>query len=310
MNNESEFVMGIRRFLCSVFCAVAIVGAMSTTARAQEGPPPIGEEKITYAHAPWGTSAVAFVAIEMLERVGYDVEPKLLDTGLAYQALATGNVEIWSNAYLPGQQEYLNEHGDKLEILAMSYGPVPGGLMVPAYVPVSSIAELKKPDVRDMFDGKIVGISAGAGVTKQAQRAVEEYGLDFEVVTSGSSAMATTFKAAYEKEEPVIVTGWCPHHLCAKYDVKFLSDDKDIYQYSQDYHVVRQGFREDYPRATVVLSRVTLVSSLMSEMLVWMEEEGIDFRAAANRFVDNNPDLVWYWIGDLVPDMEKPVSLQ
>lgn len=310
MTNKRHTGINLRRYLCSLLCAAATLGAMSTSAVAQDELPPLGESKITYAHGPWGTSSVVFVVIEMLERVGYDVEPKLLDTGLAYQALATGNAEIWSNAYLPGQQEYLNKHGDKLDIISMSYGPVPGGLMVPAYVPVSSIAELKDPANRDMFDGKIVGISAGAGVMKQAQRAIDEYGLDFELVASGSSAMATTFKAAYEKEEPVIVTGWCPHYLCAKYDVKFLSDDKGIYQYSQDYHIVRQGFREDYPRATVVLSRMTIVSSLASEMLVWMEDDGIDFKAAAKRFVDENPELVWYWIGDLVPDMEKPASLQ
>lgn len=310
MKNERQFALSIHRFLCSVFCAVWIVGAVSATAQAQDDIPSLGNEKITYAHGPWGTTSVVFVVMEMLERVGYDVEPKLLDTGLAYQALATGNAEIWSNAYLPGQQDYLNKHGDKLDIVSMSYGPVPGGLMVPDYVPINSIAELKDPEIRAMFDGKIVGISAGAGVTKQAQRVVEEYDLDFEVVTSGSSAMATTFKAAYEKEEPVIVTAWCPHYLCAKYGVKFLSDDKGIYGYSQDYHIVRQGFREDYPRATMVLSRMTLVGSLVSEMLLWMEDEGIDFQAAAKRFVDQNPELVWYWIGDLVPDMEKPASLQ
>ena len=47
----------------------------------------------------------------------------------------------------------------------------------------------------------------------------------------------------------------------------------------------------------------------MSEALVWMEKEKIDAAAAADRILKNNPELVWYWAGDLGGDIKKPESL-
>jgi ABC-type proline/glycine betaine transport system substrate-binding protein len=70
--------------------------------------------------------------------------------------------------------------------------------------------------------------------------------------------------------------------------------------------VARLGFRSDYPRALAFLSRFTLVETQLSQMLVWIENEGMKPEAAAARFVDVNPDLIWYMIGDLAPDMAKP----
>jgi len=289
--------------------AIALASVATSTAQSADWPPPLGSKKIVYAHGQWSTTAVTYVVIGLLEAAGYQVEGKLLDTGLAYQALANGQVDLYSNAYLPGQQSYFNKYGDKLDIISMSYGPVPGGLMVPAYLPATTIADLLKPEIRDMVSGKIIGVDAGSGVVMQAQRAIDTYGLKLELVPSGGAAMAAAFKSAYDKNEGIIITGWCPHALCALYDVKFLADDKGIYGYSQDYHVARKGFRDEFPRATAILSRVNMTEGLVSEMLVWMDQEGIDYKEAAKRFLAKYPELVWYWIGDIAPNVEKPASL-
>src|SRR5260221_5762024 len=176
---------------------------LSTAARADDYPP-LGSPKIVYTHGTWAAGLVTTdVAVAMLKRLGYEVDAKLVDVGLAYQALASGKADIFSSAYLPGQQKYLNAQAGKVEILSVSYTPVPGGLMVPSYVPVNTIDELKKPDVQKMFDGKIVGIDAGAGIMVQAKKAISEYGLDFELVPSSDAAMASAFKAAYDKKQPI-----------------------------------------------------------------------------------------------------------
>jgi glycine betaine/proline transport system substrate-binding protein len=272
--------------------------------------PPLGQKKLIYTHGPWGAGLVTTGVVQaMLKRLGYDVELKLVDVGLAYQALGSGKAELFSSAYLPGQQQYLNAQAGKIDILSVSYGPVPGGLMVPAYAPAASIEDLKKPEIQKAFNGKIVGIDAGAGVMVQAKRVIEQYGLNFELMPSSDAAMAASFKAAYDKKEPIIITGYCPHYLCALYDVKFLEDSKGIYPWSQDYHLVRQGFRTDFPRAAAYLARSTLTADSVSKMLKWMETEKIKPEQAAERFVEQNPELVWYWIGDLVEGVPKPPKL-
>jgi glycine betaine/proline transport system substrate-binding protein len=274
--------------------------------------PPLGKKKVIWTHGPWSTGlVVTHIGQIMLQRIGYDVELKLVDVGLAYQALASGKAEIFSSAYLPGQHQYLNAQPGKIDILSVSYGPVPGGLMVPSYVPTSTIADLQKPEIQQLFGGKITGIDAGSGIMLQAKRAIEEYGLKFELVPSSDAAMAAAFKAAYDKKEPILATSYCPHYLCALYNVKFLEDTKGIYsKSSQDYHLVRRGFRTDYPRAAVFLGRYTLTSDKISTMQKWMETDKIKAEAAADRFIEANPELVWFWIGDLTEGVEKPATLK
>jgi glycine betaine/proline transport system substrate-binding protein len=143
----------------------------------------------------------------------------------------------------------------------------------------------------------------------QAKKAIEQYGLNFELVPTSDAAMAAAFKAAYDKKDPIVVTSYCPHYLCALYDVKFLDDTKGIYLSAQDYHLVRRGFRSDFPRAATFLARFTLTSDKLSTMLKWMETDKIKAEAAADRFVQANPELVWFWIGDLAEGVEKPATL-
>ena len=290
---------------------VAAVLFLELSPAAAEDIPPLGNKTIIWTYGPWSTGLVTtFIGQTMLKRIGYDVELKLVDVGLAYQALASGKAEIFSSAYLPGQQQYLNGLPGKIDILSVSYGPLPGGLMVPGYVPVNTIADLQKPEIEKMFGGKIIGIDAGSGIMLQAKKAIEQYGLKFELVPTSDAAMAAAFKAAYEKKEPIIVTSYCPHYLCALYNVKFLEDTKGIYGNNpQDYHIVRRGFRTDFPRATVFLARYTLTSDKISLMQKWMETEKITAEVAADRFIKANPELVWYWIGDLAKGVEKPATL-
>jgi glycine betaine/proline transport system substrate-binding protein len=291
--------------------AAAVLGLISASTAAAQSLPPLGQKKIIYTHGPWGSGlTVTYVGQAMLKRIGYEVELKLVDTGLAYQALGSSKAELYSSAYIPGQHQYLNAQAGKVEILSVSYGPVPGGLMVPAYMPISSIADLAKPEIVKMIGGKITGIDAGSGVMAQARKVIEQYGIPLELVPSSDAAMAAAFKAAYEKKEGIVATSYCPHYLCALYDVKFLEDPKGIYGNSQDYHIVRNGFRTDFPRATVFLSRYTLTSDKVSTMLKWMETDKIKPEAAAERFIKENPELVWLWIGDLAEGIEKPASLR
>lgn len=299
----------LSRLMLALVASAAMAAATISDAGAAD-PPPLGQKKIIYTHGPWGAGLVTTNVVQMmLKRIGYDVELKLVDVGLAYQALASGKAELFSSAYLPGQQQYMNAHAGKIDILSVSYGPVPGGLMVPAYVGAATIEDLKKPEIQKLFGGKITGIDAGAGIMVQAKSVIEQYGLNFELVPSSDAAMAASFKAAYDKKEPIIVTGYCPHYLCALYDVKFLEDSKGIYPWSQDYHLVRPGFRTDFPRATAYLARSTLTADSVSKMLKWMESEKLKPEQAAERFIAQNPELVWYWIGDLAEGVQKPPKL-
>jgi glycine betaine/proline transport system substrate-binding protein len=245
----------------------------------------------------------------LLERIGYKVELKQLDTGLIYQSLSTGAVDAFFSAWLPGQQSYLNKLGDKIDILSTASGPTPGGLLVPGYVNVGSIEQLKDPKIAASLGGKIIGIDAGSGLMMKSKEVLKAYDLNMDLVASSGAAMAAAFKSAYEKKEPIVVTGWCPTAMCAKYSIKFLDDPKKIYGETRNWHVASKTFRAEHPRAAQFLSRFTLFEKQMSSVMVWIDEDGMKPEAAAQRFLDENKDLVWYMIGDLGPGVEKPATL-
>ncbi len=299
------------RWLVSITSLLVVTWATSQAVAGEDWPPPLGKERIIYTHASWdGNTFVTNLAKILLEQMGYKVELKLVDTGLAYTALASGTGDIWSGAWLPGQQSYLNKYGDKLDLLSVAYLPTPGGLVVPGYADIRSIEDLKKPEVRARLGGKIIGIDAGAGIMKTTEKVIQAYGLDYELVAGSGAAMEAAFRSAYSRREPIVVTGWCPTAMCGKYDVRFLEDPKKIFSEYRNFHVVRRGFRTDFPRATVLLSRLTLHVDQLSKMILVMNEERVEPSAAARRFVQQNPELVYYWVGDLVPSFPKPASLQ
>ena len=66
------------------------------------------------------------------------------------------------------------------------------GLVVPEYVKAESIEDLRKQ--AGDFDNRIIGIEAGAGVVQLTEKAIEDYGLDMELVNSSSAAMAAPLK--------------------------------------------------------------------------------------------------------------------
>ena len=65
---------------------------------------------------------------------------------------------------------------------------------------------------------------------------------------------------------------------------------------------------EDAGCAAIVLH--SLFEEQISKMLVWVEADKITPEQAAQRFLDGNPILVWYLIGDLTTGLQKPPSLQ
>ena len=65
---------------------------------------------------------------------------------------------------------------------------------------------------------------------KATAKVIEDYELtDWTLVEGSNAAMVASLKKAYEKEEPIIVTGWTPHWIYAAFDLKILEDPKGSY---------------------------------------------------------------------------------
>jgi glycine betaine/proline transport system substrate-binding protein len=303
------YFAGVRNSVLSALGAI-ILSATAVTPAFAADPPPLGKTIITYGHATWSSSRMLYALSKtLLEKIGYTVQDKVLDTGIIYASLASNQVDVFSSAWLPGQQSYLNKYGDKIDIISFSIVPAPGGLMVPSYMSIKSIEDLKKDDVAKQLDGKIIGIDAGAGISIGTKKAIEQYGLPLQLVASSDAAMSTAFKSAYEQKKPIVITGWCPHVICALFDVKLLEDPKHIYGQDRDLNIVNASFRTDHPRAAAFLSRYTLTDKQLSQMLAWVDVDKMTDEQAVDRFIKENEAQVYYMLRGLSADVKKPESL-
>ncbi|KAA9030624.1 glycine betaine ABC transporter substrate-binding protein [Niallia endozanthoxylica] len=144
---------------------------------------------------------------------------------------------------------------------------------------------------------EIVGIDPGAGLMKlTVDKALPEYGLDnWEVVEGSGAAMAAALKKAYDKEEPIIITGWSPHWKFSKFDLKYLEDPKGVYGGAEDINTIaRLGLKEDHPDAYLLLDQFNWEPEHMETVMGFIQD-GTDPTDAAAQWVSENEDLVSQW---------------
>ena len=150
--------------------------------------------------------------------------------------------------------------------------------------------------VGDSVDHKIIGIDPGAGLMKASAKVIDEYGLDdWKLVEGSSAAMVATLKKAYDKKEPIIVTGWTPHWMFAKYDLKYLDDPKGVF--GKDEHIntiVRNGLKDDMPDAYKVLDQFHWTPEDMNIVMSSIMD-GEEPEDAAAKWVKDNADKVSEW---------------
>lgn len=150
--------------------------------------------------------------------------------------------------------------------------------------------------IGDSVDYEIVGIDPGAGIMKATAQAIEDYELkDWTLVEGSSAAMTASLTKAYEKEEPIIVTGWTPHWMYSKYDLKILEDPKGSFGEKENIHtVVRTGLKGDHPAAFQVLDQFNWTSDDMGKVMMKIQEgENPDDAAAA--WVEAHGDKIAEW---------------
>jgi len=231
------------------------------------------------------------------EEMDYHVELVMLDIDSVFNALAEGNCDFFLDGWLPiTHEKFIYKYGSKIENLGINYIGARTGLVVPSYVPVYSIAQLNEN--KNKFNNIIVGIEPDAGIIKSTQNAIEEYELDFQLVTSSSTEMVEKLKTAIDNKEWIVVTGWSPHWKFAKWDLKFLDDPRFIYGAEENLHTItRKGFAKDYPKIADFLYNFTLNKQQLEELLLIENNNSAESREEAfAKWINEHRELVDEWL--------------
>ncbi|GAA4726052.1 glycine betaine/proline transport system substrate-binding protein [Promicromonospora umidemergens] len=258
------------------------------------------DKTITMGIIPSWTDGLstAYLWKNILEEDGYTVEiEEINDAAPLYTGLAEGDIDVYPSAWPEvTHKSYMDEYGDDIEDLGAYYDNAKLTVAVPEYSDLKSIEDLvgKSAD----YDGKIVGIEAGAGLTKAVQDSViPEYGLDedgWELQTSSTPAMLNALEEAVASEEDIVVTLWRPFWANNEFPVRDLEDPKGALGEAEGLHeLATAGFSEEFPEVAEMMGNAKLDDEQYGtlEDQVVNKNEG-DPAAGVEAWIADNQDWV------------------
>lgn len=255
------------------------------------------KDTVHLSYVEWSsTVASTNVMRAVLEQAGYEVETSSLSAAAMWQSVASGDTDALLAGWLPTTHEdYYAQLKDQLVDTGVNLDGTKLGLVVPSYVEAESIAELN--EYADDFDGKIVGIDPGAGIMRLTEDVIDAYELDLDLQTGSGATMSAALKAAIDNEEAIAVTGWTPHWMFARWDLKYLEDPENVYGGAEQIHtIVRQGLEEDMPEAYAILDAFEWTAEDMGEVMLMNQEEDADPYESAKQWVEENQEQVQEWL--------------
>ncbi|MCF1585076.1 ABC transporter permease/substrate binding protein [Tetragenococcus koreensis] len=235
------------------------------------------------------------VIAEVLEDQGFNVTTSSLDNAVMWESVANGEADAMVGAWLPvTHQAQYEEFKDDLDNLGPNVDKqAQNSFVVPSYMDVDSIEDLD-----DQAGQVVTGIEPGAGIVQAAENTLEEYpnleGWQQELSSTG--AMTTQLERAIAQEDEIVITGWTPHWMFSRFDIKTLDDPKSSMGDAESiYTFAREGLADDMPEAYQILDNfewdVKDVEGVMLDM-----EDGKDPEDAARDWIEDNQDKADSWV--------------
>lgn len=263
-----------------------------------EPAPPEEKDTVRLVYVDWVSEvASAHVVKAVIEdRLGYNCELLSVTAISMWESIAAGDQDAMVAAWLPSlQAHYYSRVEDEVVNLGPNLEGVEMGLVVPAYVDIDSIPELH--DHIEDFGGRIIGIDPEAGLMEKTEQAIEEYNLEFDLISGSDLTMTSALEIAFEEERWIAVTGWSPHWKFARWDLKYLDDPGQVYGDSEYIGtIVRKGLDEDMPGVYSFLENFYWEPCDMEQVMLWFSEQEMSAEQAAKRWINENEEKVDQWL--------------
>lgn len=298
-----------KRIILGVFL-FGIVFIVSGTAQASP-------KMVKIAYVQWSSAiATSNMAKAVLqEKMGCNCKLISMKADEMWRSVAEGTVDAMLAAWMPDlHAHYWKEFKDQVDNLGPNVQGTKSGLVVPdvtlgrqtaasglrnePYITVDSIPELK--EYAGKFHYVIEGIDPEAGVMKKAKEAIEAYDLDeFDLVKGNEQTMTRALAEAIKQQQWIVITGWVPHWMFARWELKFLEDPKKVFG-DQPGHidtVVRRGLKEDLPEVYDFLDRFQWSAEQLGQLMIWINDNGGVYPyEKALRYLRTHPDQVQSWL--------------
>ncbi|NIR94921.1 MAG: glycine betaine ABC transporter substrate-binding protein [Gammaproteobacteria bacterium] len=273
-------------------------------------------ETVHLAYVEWSSEIASTNLVKAIieEKLNYRCRLLALSAGEMWQAVATGEVDAMVSAWLPETHaHFYSQVKDSVVNLGPNLEGTKIGLVVPnvtsgrltagtgirnrPYMNIESIPELKKH--HEKLNNRIIGIDPEAGIMRKTRLAMQAYDLDkFRLIEGSEVSMIAELSSAIRHQKWIVVTGWLPHWMFARWELKFLADPQDIYGSGGHIStIVRKGLQEDMPEIYRFLDNFHWNPEEMGQLMLWIQEnEGRYPYEKALRWIRTHPERVNSWL--------------
>lgn len=252
-------------------------------------------KSLALVYVQWDSEvASSNVLAEAMRQHGYKVNLTPLDNSIMWQSVANGEADASVSAWLPTTHSaQYKKYKNQIDLLGPNLKGATTGLVVPKYMKVNSIA-----DLTNEANKNITGIEPGAGEMKAAAKALTAYGLKsqgWQLTPASSGAMTVSLGKAIKAHQDIIVTGWQPHWMFQKYDLKYLKDPKHVFGEAETINTfTRKDLKQDKPKVYKVLKNFKWTKADMEKVMLDVSN-GKSVESAAKDWISKHPKQVDAW---------------
>lgn len=287
--------MQVRRWIAAIVTGLIMDAVV---ARADDNSIVMGQINISFY------AVTAAVVQEVLERLGHRVEVRTGSHGEIFPFLGKGEIDLLVAAWLPsGHAVYWEQYGEDSVQLAALYRDAQLYWSVPPYVPasqVSSVADLKKPEVAQRIVKVIRGTAPDSGLVIGSRKIMERYQLDregYELIPGKRDAWVAHLEENLAAQRWFVMPFFRPNYLNLVADMRMLEEPfKLLGEASDGALVAHRNFLARAPqRTTQMLARVYLGLDAVAQMDRMVNVGKMSTRDAARAWMEQNRSVVDAW---------------
>jgi glycine betaine/proline transport system substrate-binding protein len=253
----------------------------------------------------------AKVVQSVLERLGYGVAVKSGSHAEIYPLLGRGEVDLFVAVWLPNAHApYWEQYKDSSMLVTTLFEDARLFWSVPDYVPaaeVSSVADLRKPEVAAKMQKEIRGTRPDSGLMIGSKKIMEEYALDsagYQLVPGKPADWIANFDENIATKRWFVMPLWQPQYLNRVAKMRILEEPKQLLGgVDKAYLVAHKNFYASVDKHTwKALQRISLSVKAVTEMDYLVNVKKLTPEYAVRNWMAAHPDTVNYW---LQPDPEE-----
>ena len=126
----------------------------------------------------------------------------------------------------------------------------------------------------------------------ETERVIREYPVELTLKPSSGATMVAFLQKSIENKEWIVVTGWTPHWMFSRYDLKFLDDPQKQYGDAEQIQIMAtKGFSDKDPYAAAFFRNFSLDNDQLSELMDLVEAYPMYEEEGAKIWLSEHPEV-------------------